>query len=312
MMRKARLAGSWYPASEAACRRFVDEALSGFDPPSLPREPLVGAIAPHAGWRYSGRLAARVIATIGRVASPKTILCFGAVHVPGVWNSAVFAKGAFSTPLGPVEVDRELASAISEAARGVVEIDPEPHLGEHSIEVLVPFIAALLPSARIVPILVPPSAKTVELGVACALAAGGSDVTAIASTDLTHYGLEAYGFAPAGEGEDALRWAKDENDRRFIDLCLKLDAESVVTEARERRNACGPGAVAALLAYARERGAKKGVLLGHSTSFEEETRLTGRSASAMEPDLFVGYAGIVFLAEGSTAKGNSLPPAASI
>ncbi|MCX5649161.1 MAG: AmmeMemoRadiSam system protein B, partial [Planctomycetota bacterium] len=105
----------------------------------------------------------------------------------------------------------------------------------------------------------------------------------------THYG-PAYGFAPKGVGEAALRWVRDENDRRMIDLALRLDAEAAVPEAEARLNACGSGAVAATLAAARELGAVQGYLVHYTTSFDVMKERMGRRGF----DAAVGYAGLLF------------------
>jgi AmmeMemoRadiSam system protein B len=146
-------------------------------------------------------------------------------------------------------------------------------------------IRALLPRARIVPIMTPPEAAPVRLGKLLASVVQERNVAAVASTDLTHYGA-SYGFNPAGVGQKAHEWVRA-NDQRIIDLALRLRAEEIVDEARRNHNACGPGALSAAVAYARERGAKSGQILEHTDSHE----VTG-SAGTFE--MAVGYAGLVF------------------
>ena len=108
------------------------------------------------------------------------------------------------------------------------------------------------------------------------------------SSDLTHYGAR-YGFVPKGYGAAAHRWSKEENDREILDRAAAFDPEAVEASARRRHNACGPGAMAAVTAAARELGATEARLLRHTTSAE----VTGEE----EPQMWVGYAALVFVAE---------------
>ena len=117
---------------------------------------------------------------------------------------------------------------------------------------------------------------------------GDKRVVCIASTDLTHYG-PGYGFCPAGVGDDGVQWAKDTNDKSFIELALEMQAEQLLSDAGQKGNACGGGAAAAAVAAAKELGAEKGVLLSHTSSNEVMIRKYNQSSQES-----VGYAGIVF------------------
>lgn len=176
-------------------------------------------------------------------------------------------------------------------AGDLLEDNPRAHVGEHSIEVQVPLIQHLFPDAKIVPIAVLPEPAATEIGLAVARAIrnSGCDAVCLGSTDLTHYG-PAYGFTPRGYGEKAIQWVRDENDRRMIDLALRLDAEAAVPEAESRTNACGSGAVAATLAAARQLGAERGCLVHYTTSYDVMREQMGERDS----DAAVGYAGLIF------------------
>ena len=164
-------------------------------------------------------------------------------------------------------------------------------LRDFAIEPQVPFIQYLFESARIVPIVVPPSQDAIKLGQTVAeviKAEPDKKIVCIGSTDLTHYGPH-YGFEPMGSGPNAIQWASQVNDKMFIDAALKLDAKELLTAAAENQNACGPGAAAATVAAAKELGKSEGVLLAHTNSNKIMKEKTG-SASADS----VGYAAIVF------------------
>jgi AmmeMemoRadiSam system protein B len=288
MTRSPVVAGQFYPGSRSSCIAELTGCLpANLSVETLPDRPL-GGVVPHAGWFFSGKVAARVIAALAARRQPKTIVLFGAVHSWRVGQAAVYDAGRWATPIGEMGIDEALARRVTE--KGRIAADPAAHQHEHSIEVQVPFVQHLLPDAKILPILVPPTDQAPEVGrvVAETVRDEGVDAAFVGSTDLTHYGPR-YDYCPVGSDEKALAWAKDVNDRRFIDLMLSLDAESVVAEAQAHHNACGSGAVAATLSACRELGAAKGVLLEHTTS-NEVMRKEGMGPSADA----VGYAGVLF------------------
>lgn len=285
MIRQPVRAGTFYPENEELCRR---DLLACVTAPADALEGLpLGGIVPHAGWRYSGRVAGRVFSAIAATHKPSTVVLLGAIHAVRGQQAALFASGCWETPIGPVEVDSRLGERVLGHTNLIVE-DAYAHENEHSLEVQVPFIRYLMPTAKILPILVPPSPRAVEIGqsVARTLATYRIDAVVVGSTDLTHYGPN-YDFTPQGAGPDGLTWAKEVNDGRMIQRMLALDAPSVVPEAAHHRNACGSGAVAATLAALREMGADRAVLLEHTTSREVSGHESDSSA--------VGYAGLVFL-----------------
>ncbi|MHC4987523.1 MAG: AmmeMemoRadiSam system protein B, partial [Planctomycetota bacterium] len=113
-------------------------------------------------------------------------------------------------------------------------------------------------------------------------------VVCIASTDLTHYGPR-YGFCPEGTGQAALKWAREVNDMEFIDLALRMEADRLLEAALEKGNACGPAAVATVVAAAKAMGRICGILLGHTTSSDIMRQKFNQSSEES-----VGYAAIVF------------------
>jgi hypothetical protein len=255
----------------------------------VPERPVAG-IVPHAGWVFSGATALCVFEAIRSRRSPRTFVLFGATHAP-IRKAAVFSNGSWETPLGLVEVDERLAQEILSLAGDLVRDDPMAHESEHSIEVQLPFIQHLFPEAKIVPVASPPRPDAVEIGriVARTVQNVDADAVCIGSTDLTHYG-PMYGFTPKGSGAAALRWVREENDKRMLDLMTRLDSAAVVAEASANLNACGSGAVAATLAAAAQLGAAAGRVLHYTTSYDVMREKMGRS----EADAVVGYAGVVF------------------
>jgi AmmeMemoRadiSam system protein B len=202
----------------------------------------------------------------------------------------MFCAGRWETPLGPVEVDTRLTERILGHTNLILD-DPYAHEDEHSIEVQMPFVKHLFPEAKVVPITVPAVQTAHEVGEAVGrtLTVYDYDALIVGTTDLTHYG-PGYGFVPHGIGAKGNTWAKEENDRRFIDLVCSMKAKKLVPEATDHRNACGGGAAAATLAAVTSLGATTGVLLAHTTSSE----VLAAQAPAEMCDS-VGYAGIVFV-----------------
>lgn len=289
-IRKPVVAGQFYPAERDGCVAELNECLmEGAFEGELP-DNIVAGIVPHAGWIFSGGLAGRVFQAIKKVdVSVDTFVVFGAGHRHFSQEAAVYDRGVWLSPLGEIEIDEDIADAI--ASIDCVCRDLDCHRDEHSIEVQVPFIQELFGEAKIVPVIVPPVATAVELGsevgsIISGLA--GKRVVCIASTDLTHYGPR-YGFCPQGSGEAGMKWAKEVNDREFIDLALTMESEAVLEKAEENMSACGAGAAAAVIAAAKAMGKKKGFLLGHTNSEEVMRRKYGQGCEES-----VGYAAIVY------------------
>jgi hypothetical protein len=257
----------FYPASEQESRREIEAALERAQP-VIPDGRIIGGMVPHAGWTFSGPTAAHLYKALHAQREPATIILFGAVHRWGVSRAGVYASGRWRTPLGDVEVDEDLAQRIVSRSNGDLVNNPGAHEGEHSIEVQLPFIKYLFDETRIVPIAMPPESDAPRIGhhVAQVAAESDADIVAISSSDLTHYGPR-YGLNPAGSGQAALDWAH-ENDQRFLNLVIEMREQELVAEAQEHRNACGAGAVAAAVGYARELGATDATLLDYTTSFE--------------------------------------------
>jgi hypothetical protein len=282
--RQPVVAGMFYPAQAAACRRQAQEHVRAATPPPFATR-VCGGVVPHAGWVYSGPTAGWLYAALQAQEAPETVVLLGAVHRWGVPGAALYGAGQWRTPLGGLRVDEELAQRVLRLSEGRIMERPQAHAEEHSLEVQMPFLAALWPAVRILPIAVPPVADAPEVGriIAQAVRELGRRAVAVGSSDLTHYGPR-YGMTPAGVGERGLRWAK-ENDRRLLDLVVQLRAPEVLEEARVHHNACGAGAIAATITYAQALGATQGTLLHYTTSYE--ARPDGRTPSDL-----VGYGAV--------------------
>ncbi len=285
MQREPVVAGMFYPANPERCRAEVARLLQAAQA-GLPADGFVAGLVPHAGWAYSGGVAARTLAALAQGGAPDTMVILGAVHSWGVRRPAVYPSGSWTTPLGALPIDEALVTEIVQQSGGAIIANERAHSEEHSIEVQLPFVKYLFPEVRIVPLMVPPVEDAVSVGeaVARAIRSQPGKTYVLGSSDLTHYGPR-YGFAPRGTGPVALAWAK-ESDRRLLDVIVGMRAEDIVDQAQSERSACGGGAIAAIVAAARELGAKRGVVLEQTTSYDVQPE--GR------PSDFVGYAAVVF------------------
>jgi AmmeMemoRadiSam system protein B len=190
-------------------------------------------------------------------------------------------------PGGSTALPGELESKLTESSP-LFEFREEFHRQEHAVEVELPLIQQVWPKAQVLPIEVPLIDDAIEIGVRTArqIAAANFKPVFLASSDLTHYGPN-YGFAPAGVGIGGIQWAM-ENDRRVLDLVSAYQAERIVDEVRNRLNACGGGAIAAMMAASREFGASEGRVIWQTNSYQ-----TLADVAPQPPTNAVGYAAVV-------------------
>ncbi|HET6203559.1 MAG TPA: AmmeMemoRadiSam system protein B [Planctomycetota bacterium] len=284
-VRRARFAGSWYEGDPGRLAAVV-EGLLGAVPPASLRDRVVGLVVPHAGYRWSGAVAAVAYAAV-RGAPFERVLLLAPSHRVPFRGARVPDWDAYETPLGAVPVDREVCVALrsspglEEERSGEVAVADER---EHSLELQLPFLQRALGNFRLVPVLV----GAVESGSDAASigrrlrALVDSRTLVVASSDLTHYG-EAYGFFPFPPGDPSLRERIRGFDGALIEAVLRADAPGLATvRGRTGINACGAGAIRLLLEMF-PRG-YRGTLLEYRTSGE----VSGDWSSS------VSYAAIAF------------------
>ncbi len=288
--RTPAFAGMFYNKNRDVCGKDV---LALMDSVSLPADlpaTVFGGLVPHAGWVYSGRLAATIFNTLASCAdSVETLVIFGADHTGSVQKGEVYDTGAWDTPCGPVSVDESLASEILSASE-LFRSNLSAHSREHSIEVHVPLIKVIFPEAKIVPIAVPPDASAVDIGRCVGEVISSRDnpsLFVVGSSDLTHHGGR-FGN-PGGTGEKSESFAS-ENDRRMLDIIESMKSDDVVPEARRNRNACGAGAIAATIECMKTLGASAGHVLEYTNSY----RIVHEKSPWDLDDTTVGYASVVF------------------
>lgn len=264
VVRPSVLAGSWYPGRTAELAAAVDRCLvPGAVPPPAGR-PLI-ALAPHAGYAWSGPTAGRLYARL-RDRLPGRVVILAPNHRVPLQRIALSGATAFATPLGPVPVDTAAVAAL--AAGPAFSLDDRAHRDEHAIEIQLPFLQRLRPDdpPAIVPLLVPPLTAELRTSAAQALTRLIDDDTLLlVSTDFTHYGGD-FGFEPfADRRPEALAGAIERLDAGAVLRVLAGDAAALRAYGQDTGiTMCGleaaalaletglpPGWEGALLDYAR-------------------------------------------------------------
>lgn len=266
-IKEPAVAGSFYPSDAQELKQMIDGFLA-----NAPYSPvdgrLMALISPHAGYRYSGQIAAYGYNHL-RERKIGTVVIIGASHHMSYNGASVYAKGAMKTPLGIVEVDEEKAAALLNSDANVF-FDPKPYEKEHSIEVQIPFLQETLKNFKIVPILVGNYTKETFVHLTGKLAEilGRDDgVIIVASTDLSHY--------------HDYRTAVD-LDKTAIDAVKKLSIEELQASLSTGEcEMCGSYPVMITMSAARELGATEGVLFKYANSGDvtgDKLRVVGYSS----------------------------------
>jgi AmmeMemoRadiSam system protein B len=270
------LPAGWYPGSQSACLEEIKAFVAGVKP-LPPGTKVFGGMVPHAGWYFSGKLAARVFYLNSLITQPQVVCVFGG-HLPGDAPPLLATDEAWETPLG----DLPLATEFYEPLRRRLALREE-FPGDNTIEVQVPLVKHFFPQAKLLALRAPQSPKALELGEAVAGVAQELKTTILffGSADLTHYGPN-YAWSPKGYGSEAVKWVKEVNDKHFLDQVLKMDGAAAVQAANRDQSSCSAGAPAAAIAAAKKLGATKTILIDYYTSYD-----------IMPGDSFVGYAGVL-------------------
>lgn len=233
---------------------------------------LIGLVSPHAGYMYSGPIAAHAYYSLATDGKPDVLVVLGPNHTGRGSGLALMDNGVWRTPLGDVEIDAELARQIRRESK-IIDVDDSAHLYEHSIEVQLPFLQFLYGSDfKFVPIcfLMQDLESSREVGRAVGKALSDRNAVVIASTDMTHYEPQTMA---------------ERNDKMVIDSALKLDEAKYYSIVESYNiSTCGYGPTVALITAAKMLGAKNAKLLCYKTSGD----ITGDYSAV------VGYASISF------------------
>lgn len=260
-------AGAFYPDDPAVLAAAIDRDLDAAGPPGdEPAARLIGLVAPHAGYAYSGRTAAAAYAR-ARGRKIATVVIVAPSHRAAFEGLAVWPEGGFRTPLGVARVDTALAKAIAKASGA--RYLPEAFAEEHAVEVQVPFVQRALPGAAIVPLVMGRQTASTVRSLAAALAKTclDKDVLVVASTDLSHY-------LPAARAR--------RTDAGTAALIEGLKTETLIRKAEAGENVmCGGGGVAALLLLAEKAGGARVRVLARTDSSSFGGPVVGYLAAAV-------------------------------
>lgn len=227
--RAPAVAGTFYPSGSRELREAVGQLLAGAGAADVVPKAL---IAPHAGYIYSGPIAASAYKTLApRAHEIRRVVLLGPSHFVPFRGMALPVAGSFRTPLGDVELD-EAGCATIDGRHGVMRLD-EAHAREHSLEVQLPFLQVALRSFKLVPLAVGFATDDDVAAVIDALW-GGPETLIVVSSDLSHY--LGYQAAALVDGETA----------RAIE---RLDETPL-----DGDHACGCHPIRGLLRVARARG----------------------------------------------------------
>ncbi len=254
-VRPSALAGTWYEADPQALARAVDGYIDQASLPDLPGE-LVALIAPHAGHIYSGLVAGYAFAA-ARGLTPDLVAVVSPMHHLYAQPLLTTAHGAYATPLGEIPVDLNAVSGLDARLReklgyGLTPIAKDP---EHALEIELPFLQRVIKSAfHLLPVMMRTQTLEVsrQMGAALAETLGGKSALLVASTDLSHFYTQTTAKAL---------------DTAMLAQVAAFSPEGIFDlEKNGKGEACGIGALAAVLWAARALGADTIKVLKHATS----------------------------------------------
>ncbi len=269
-IRKPAVAGQFYPANKEKLEEAIVSLIKKGLNSNAAKNRVKGLILPHAGYQYSGAVAAETVASSEL---QSTFIILGPNHTGMGESFSVMTEGYWQTPLGDVEIDFKLADEIVKNSK-YFKSDTLAHLTEHSIEVLLPFLQFVKGKIKFVPIVVARADEDIykllakDIYNALVSLKKEEDVLLIASSDMTHY--ESH--------ESATK-----KDQYAIEAILGLDAQELLKRVNEMDiSMCGIAPVAIMLETAKNLGAHHANLVKYQTSAEA----TGDYSSV------VGYAGV--------------------
>ncbi|HEX7502153.1 MAG TPA: AmmeMemoRadiSam system protein B [Acidobacteriota bacterium] len=247
MFRSTAVAGQFYPADKKVLQGVLQQLL----PAASGRQKVLGLLAPHAGYVYSGGCAGQGYA---RAAVTETVIILGVNHRGAGAALAVDGNDYWETPLGNAEVNSELRSRLLADSK-LFRLDSEAGRLEHSLEVQVPFIQYASPGSRILPITIAAHRLDDLLAAGREIArlfAGNPDLMMVASSDMSHY-------IPADRAREL--------DLKAIACVLRLDAEGLYCTVRDNRiSMCGVAPAVIMLSAARAAGAARAELVCYTNS----------------------------------------------
>ncbi len=289
-IKKARLAGQWYPGNKEALLNKLDECFTdttfgpGEKPASLIQEnrTIIGGVSPHAGINFSGECAAHTYLNLFKEKIPDTVIVIGFEHNSHV-NPSILVEGEWETPIGNLLIDTQLSNEIINISKTLKSNERVfLHSSENSLELQMPFIkyCAGKNDVKIVPIKFRTHEykilNNIAIDIANAIKSVEKDIVIVASSDMSHEDISS---------KKELEILK-KNDHRVIEQFLNLNAENVLNPEKlipdgdflntfKRVTVCGTITMTTLILICQNLGASKGQLLKYYTSSERTGSLGG-------------------------------------
>nr|WP_320116567.1 AmmeMemoRadiSam system protein B [uncultured Desulfuromonas sp.] len=265
MIRQPAVSGQFYTDDPYELRQQVELFLAT----DQPAKPAYGVMMPHAGYVYSGAIAGE---TLAGVEVPDTVLLLGPNHRGVGHPCALYSQGGWKTPLGEVPIAETLAQRLLDDVPHLTQ-EMQAHRGEHSLEVLLPFLQVKNPALSIIPLMLGslsfPILQQLGEGIGAVLKEDGGRVLIVASSDMTHY-------------EPSIVARK--KDQLALDALLHLDAADLYHQVKsEHITMCGVCAAVLMILIARALGARHARLIRYGDSGD----VNGDHSAV------VGYAGVV-------------------
>jgi AmmeMemoRadiSam system protein B len=279
-----KLPAGWYPRDIKGIDGYLGESLAE-------RTGSARAVAaPHAGWFFSAKIAAKALAALD--VDAETVVIAGG-HLPAGYPVLFAEEDAVSTPLGDMPIDGETRALVKrEFDRAGIKYAEDAY-ADNTVEALLPAARRFFPRASLLWLRLGADIRAAEAGALIARAAASLNRRAvlIGSTDLTHYGPD-YGFCPKGLGEQAVEWVKTVNDRRFIEAVVSGDARAVIERANNEHSACSAGAVLCALSFSRQLAAASDGTKPAAKLLAYNTSADALKDSFYGGGSFVGYAAL--------------------
>jgi len=274
-VRRPAVAGQFYDSSEESLRDSIEKCfLDQRGPKTLPKvtqgeKNIKGIVVPHAGLIYSGAIAAHSYKIIADNGFADTFIIIGPNHTGMGPPVSIMTDGEWMTPIGTTLINEIIAKQLR---RDIIEKDETAHKYEHSIEIQLPFLQSIVGSKNFnfVPITMSKQDinTSIQVGeiIANVIKDAEEKIIIIASSDLTHAGLNYQSMPPEGIRVD--EYAKNQ-DQEVINKIVELNPEGLINIVQEKNiTMCGYGPVAAMLTAAKKLGATKAELLKYGTSYE--------------------------------------------
>lgn len=278
MIRKPAVAGVFYEKNPDSLKKQIEWCFEHkLGPEKIPKmgnkREIKGVMAPHAGYLYSGPIAAHSYYKLVEDGFPETFIILSPNHTGLGSGISTMLEGEWETPLGNVKIDTDFAEELV-ADAGIIDPDASAHMQEHSLEVQLPFLQYFSKDFKIVPISMwmqdLESSYDIGKSIKKVRDTLGTDIVVIASSDMTHYKPQNIA---------------NQNDSQVLDAIKSMDEKLMMKRVLELNvTMCGYGPVATTIIASKELGAKNAEILKYATSGD----LTGDLSAV------VGYASAVF------------------